>query len=89
MSNLPGPNSMVYWPVSGKEDDSFPTGLVDSVFFVTSPPFRFGPLVSVISYNGVFHFSISARASVLSQKALDWILTEGLETAVRDIEAAC
>jgi diacylglycerol O-acyltransferase len=82
ISNLIGPSAPVYWPVSG--DDISGAGLIDSVYFATSPPFRFGPLVSVISYCGTLYFSFSARDSLLNKQDLDWIVTEGLSQAVNE-----
>jgi hypothetical protein len=87
MSNLPGPNCPVYWPVGISEDLSG-AGLVDSVYFATSPPFHFGPLVSVISYCGSFFMSISARDEVLPQQDLDWIVSEGLRKATDELLSA-
>ena len=80
LSNLVGPKVPVNWP---SPSDAH----VDAIYFATSPPFRFGPLVSVISYSGTFYFSISARASLLSQKSLDWILNEGLQEALVELES--
>ena len=83
MSNLIGPNAPVYWPVS--EGNTAGSGLVDSVYFATSPPFRFGPLVSIMSYCGTFYLSISARDSLLSKKDLDWITCEAIKLAIAEL----
>ena len=82
LSNLIGPSAPVYWPVDNS--DVTGSGLVDSVFFATSPPFRFGPLVSVISYCGTLYLSVSARDSLLTKQDLDWITAKGLLNAVND-----
>jgi hypothetical protein len=79
-SNLVGPKVPVHWP---SPSDAH----VDAIYFATSPPFRFGPLVSVISYSGTFYFSLSARASLLPRESLDWILSEGLQQALAELES--
>ena len=85
MSNLIGPNSPVYWPVI--DSDVTGSGLVDSVYFATSPPFRYGPLVSVISYCGTFYLSLSARDSLLTKSDLDWISGEGITLALNELNS--
>jgi hypothetical protein len=86
MSNLIGPNAPVYWPASGSDIEG--AGLVDSIYFATSPPFRFGPLVSVISYCGTLYFSISAREGLLSKDDLDWITQVGISNAVDELASS-
>ena len=86
MSNLPGPSAPVHWPVARESTDVGSAGIVKEVYFVTSPPFHFGPLVSVISYCGQFYFSISARDDVLTQSELDSIIGVHLEQAATELE---
>lgn len=85
MSNLPGPNAPVYWPV-GDDRATDHSGIVEEVYFITSPPFHFGPLVSVISYCGELFVSLSARESVFSHKDLSQIINEDLTFAITSLE---
>ena len=88
MSNLPGPSCPVYWPVGGQDEDTSKIGLVASVHFATSPPFHFGPLLSVISYCGTFYVSVSARDELLSQSDLEWITGPGMREAADQLLAS-
>lgn len=72
ISNMAGPTAPIIWPVSSVGGQ----GSVKSIYFATSPPFHFGPLVSVMSYCGKFHISISARADLFSRSDLREILSE-------------
>jgi hypothetical protein len=85
MSNLPGPSAPVHWPV-GRDGDTYGSGIIKEVYFATSPPFHFGPLISIISYNGRFYITMSARSSLLSNQDLNSILNEDLTTALESLE---
>lgn len=85
MSNLPGPNAPVYWPV-GDDQATDHSGLVEELYFISSPPFHLGPLVSIISYCGELFGSLSARESVLSRKDLSQIINEDLSIAITSLE---
>ena len=82
MSNLVGPRERVCWPTS----DSGSGWEVQSVYFATSPPFRFGPLISIISYDNVFCVSMAARSDMLSAKELHRIVDTELVNAVVQLE---
>ena len=86
MSNMAGPVKPVIWPVIPGETiiDSTINPAIRSIHFATSPPFHFGPLVSVMSYCGYFHISISARDEVLSHSDLQAILSE-IPNAAKDL----
>ena len=89
MSNLAGPMAPVVWPVdAGEPATSSCAGEIKSIHFVTSPPFQFGPLVSVISYNGKFFMSVSAREDLLSQSDLDEIMFSCVPFAVQEFSSS-
>jgi len=80
-SNMMGPTEKVYWPVTpGAATHDY--GVIESIFFATSPPFHYGPLVSILSYDGIFFSTISARADMFSHEELIKILNIYLPAAI-------
>ena len=82
MSNLAGPNQQVRWPVGLPGE----APIIESIHFVTSPPFHFGLLASFLSYDGKFFVSLSARAQMFEETELTSLLKEELPRAVCRLE---
>jgi len=82
MSNLVGPTSQVQWPVN-ESSGGWP---IESLHFATSPPFHFGPLFSVLSYNNGFYLSIAARADMLSSEELNVLANQSFVDAVEALK---
>jgi diacylglycerol O-acyltransferase / wax synthase len=80
VSNIAGPTEQVRWP-SGKG------GVVDTIHFATSPPFRYGLLVSVITYNDNVYMTLSARGSMLTSADLTEIANKHIRSSFEKLIA--
>jgi hypothetical protein len=88
-SNMIGPSEKVYWPVPPEGDigDLSEVGIIDTIHFATSPPFHYGPLVSILSYDGKFYSTISAREDMFSHSELARILDTYLPVAISSLSS--
>jgi hypothetical protein len=93
ISNMAGPTSKLVWPIPPPDARSNRTaypgsGVVDSVYFATSPPFHYGPLFSLLTYHGNIYISVSARAELFSQQELVKLVKFYLLNAVIKMETS-
>ena len=92
ISNMAGPSGKLVWPVPTPESrgNSTPSGsgVVESVYFATSPPFHYGPLFSLLTYHGRVYISVSARSELFTQDELSKLVKFYLLNAVIKMETS-
>lgn len=92
ISNMAGPLEKLVWPVpppSKRGSNVYPgSGIVDSVYFATSPPFRYGPLFSLLTYHGKVFVSVSARAELFSRLETSQLVNQYLLNAIIKMETS-